>query len=254
MSSFGYNLEDLSSPSAQVMKLIRNEIYNNVTTAFLAEVTEVKTSKEGKAIVDVKLLNTDTFNGEETEAQEVKGLAVGILGVKKWLINIPIDKGDIGLCIACKWDISGYMETGKGGLPQTSRTFNIGDAIFIPLSMYLQSEIKEDFTLTETGGDEPNAKITLKSDGSIEVMNKKDIKVDTEGSLTLSGSGDNSAVNITVKKDVVLKSENGGVTVSCGDDKKLEITSSEITLTDGNNSIKLGSSGVTINDNLTVMK
>lgn len=278
----GYN--DVNPGNAgdmgSLIKLILEKFMSTrINTAYLAKVTEVKTSSSDNARVDVEFLNKSKFNDKFEAPQTAKNLVVGFFGFIKWGCNWNIQKGDIGLVIVNKFDMGGYLDNGDTYEPTTDRNFDAADGVFIPLSMYLQKPIEEDYLkLEEKDG---HWLASLMSDGATAVNNdgfKLDITKD--GDTTFIVGGDSEKFNLEITKDgdltvknekttVEMKGQDGSLTIKSGGDltiedgnkNKLEMTSNGITITVGASKIELTSSGINItgtvvkvnNGNLQVM-
>mgnify|MGYP001109985069 CR=1 FL=1 len=157
------NPANMDGMSGEILTVIRQYLSNYVSTAFIAEVTNVY-AENGSARVDVKEVNAFETSDGVTVRRSALNLMVGSLGSKGWTLSYPVHVGDIGLCITSKHDLSSFMETGAAGLTMGNRNFNIADSIYIPLSLFFQPEITENIELKSE-----KTTITLTPDGDITV-------------------------------------------------------------------------------------
>lgn len=137
--------------STDIGQALQNLIKDNLArlnVAFLAVVQEVK---------DNKVVVNQVIKSKENEKLAIPSLLVGIPQTQSLKQSFKIKKGDFGLCIVCDSDISGYKQSGDKSEKMSSRTHDLIDSIFIPLSLYqsaldnnsLESEI--DYTIASKG-------------------------------------------------------------------------------------------------------
>ena len=271
----GYNLSDTKDLASLILKIIDNAINNNINMPFIARVTAVKNNK-----VDVMPLYTLTFNNLPIQPSTYYNILVGLPLTGKAYINNPIQVGDIGLCIVTDRDITTYADTGTEGPVATQRRFNKMDSVFIPLSMYKQSnmaqsyiftyfgapetetlklEISQNNTIDLVGGQDGNAyKINIDEQGNISInINNESITIslNTDDGISFKDSNNNSilidseGINITDanNNNVLLDSE--GINITDANNNNVLLDSQGINITDANNNtIKMANSGVTIQD------
>ncbi len=188
------NLEDLGSPGAELLAIIRQYLRNFISTAFLAEVTAVY-DDNGSARVDVEAVNRfKGDNGQELPGKKVLNLMVGVIGGSGWTVSYPIAVGDTGLCITSKYDLTSFLETGAAGVTKLSRTFDGADSVFIPLALFLQPAVTADLEIKSSNEKTvvtitPEGNIAIKNEGNISVANKGDMTATVEGSITAEAKG-----------------------------------------------------------------
>lgn len=116
--------------STDIGQAMQNLIQDNLArlnVCFLAKVQSVDKNK-----VDVVQLITTS----ENEKLVIPSLLVGLPQSKDLQINLKIAEGDVGICVVCDADISGYKQSGDSSKPMSDRTHNFIDSIFIPLSLF----------------------------------------------------------------------------------------------------------------------
>ena len=115
-------------------EVIENYTRDNIATVDIVEVTEVKAD-----CVSVKpLLYNTTTAGEKipiTEADIIHNVPVMMLGGSGMQINFKLAPGDVGLLLACKYDIANYKRERKEAQIASKRIFNFASSVFIPVNI-----------------------------------------------------------------------------------------------------------------------
>lgn len=181
-----------------IYNLIEKYVKYKVNTSFLAEVIHVVKNK-----VNIKAIISE----EENEDNPIiNNVLIGYPFTSNYSIQIPIEKGDIGLAIICKNDITTYKSKGKPAVANTNRKFDINDSIFIPLSLFNTKENEDkEFTISNKDNSSiikiTNEEILIKSD-KIKIESKGGSLSDAIESViqlidiigdSLAGSGTNNA-------------------------------------------------------------
>lgn len=127
---------------------------NAIETSFLAQVESIADNRVNiKPLLKSTPQESDVVISNALIAQPRSG---------EYQISFKVAKGDIGLAIVSKQDISTYKSNGAGGVVNTQRKFDITDSIFIPLSLYLQ-EPNDNIGFTISNADS-STKIEIKDD------------------------------------------------------------------------------------------
>lgn len=254
----GYNKSDIRDIGSEIIKIVRNIINNEINAPFLAKVVAVSNNK-----VDVIPLDINTFNNIPLNPVVYNNVLVGLLYTSKINMTIPINIGDIGLCIVTDRDITNYANTGNGGIPASKRRFSKMDAIFVPLSMFLQEQITEDFIFKYFGKPNNNTfKIAISNNNTLSVQggnNGDAFKLDIDESGNTVYDIDNGTINMSLNIDdgIIIKDNNGnnievgskGVIVEDLNGNKIGLGTSGVVIEDLNgNKIELSASGININN------
>lgn len=129
-----------------------------------------------------------------------------------WQIQYALKNGDIGICLVLNKDISGYKQSGSGGIAPTSRYKNLNDSVFIPLSLFktLPND-SVDFTIKGESDE-----ITFnKSELLIKCAKKAEFKAQNEFKLESQQSTIESPAimlngNVTIGGNLAMGSASGG--------------------------------------------
>lgn len=170
----GYDESDLQDIPSMINKLIENKI-NLINTSFIAEVTAIKENR-----VSVVNVNKYVFGNEVKEYPIINNVLVAMPATKNNALNLPISIGDKGLCIVLQSDITNYKNTGNSSIPNSARRFDIADSIFLPLSLYIQENIKE-------------KQLDIKNEQNLFSMSEDGITMNTQKELNFSC--DNLVIN-----------------------------------------------------------
>lgn len=128
----------------------------------------------------IAILTTD---GSQIPRPQIASLPVLLLGGGGYMLNFPLNEGDLGWVLANDRDISLFLQTYTQSPPNTSRIKNFSDGLFIP-------DVMRGFTID--GEDEGNA-VLQSIDGSIRIALWPDkVKItapslEVEGDLIVSG-------------------------------------------------------------------
>lgn len=117
-------------------------------------------------------------------------------------ISYPVAVGDFGLLIACKLDISDFIETHAPAPVASSRLFDEANGLFIPIDFFAEKKTGiKIIRTTENGTDSAtfdDAGVTISHTGQ------------KSATITLSDSG----VSITTDGDLSVSAENATVTAN----------------------------------------
>lgn len=122
----------------QAIQSLISDNLSRLNTCYLAKVDSVDENK-----VNVVFLMGDC-------KMVIPSLLVGIPQSKAFLQGMKIEAGDVGLCLVCDKDISVYKDSQSGGKLATSRSHDLIDSIFIPLSL-CDSNIQENLIESKEG-------------------------------------------------------------------------------------------------------
>ena len=253
----GYNLSDTKDLASLILKIIDNAI-NNINMPFIARVTAVKNNK-----VDVMPLYTLTFNNLPMQPSTYYNILVGLPLTGKAYINNPIQVGDIGLCIVTDRDITTYADTGAEGPVATQRRFSKMDSVFIPLSMYKQSNMAQSYIFTYFGAPETETlKLEISQNNTIDLVGGQDgnaykINIDEQGNISININNESITISLNTNDGISFKDSNNnsilidseGINITDANNNNVLLDSQGINITDANNNtIKMANSGVTIQD------
>lgn len=174
--------------------LIRMMINSTVNTACLVEVTEV--TKDKVSVADLSIPRESTVPPVVYHNVPVMMPSSGKLS-----IQTPLQKGDKGLLITCKLDISGVKKNnGEASTTNIDRVFDKNDSVFIPL-FFCKKDIKGDLISLEWGEDKTNIKV---KDNLVEITTSNNKVILKDGEVLIEGSD-----KVVIKGDTVeLDSEN----------------------------------------------
>ena len=254
----GYNLSDTKDLASLILKIIDNTINNNINMPFIARVTAVKNNK-----VDVTPLYMLTFNNQPIQSPTYYNILVGLPLTGKAYINNPIQVGDIGLCIVTDRDITTYADTGTEGPVVTQRRFSKMDSVFIPLSMYKQSNMAQSYIFTYFGAPETETlKLEISQNNTIDLVGGQDgnaykINIDEQGNISINISNESITISLNTDDGISFKDSNNnsilidsqGINITDTNNNNVLLDSQGINITDANNNtIKMANSGVAIQD------
>lgn len=160
--------------------LVRSMINSIVNTASLAEVVAVEKDK-----VSVSEL---VIQKESTVPPVIyHNITVLIPSSDKFNITYPIKKGDKGLLITCKLDISELKKTKRSCKTNVARTFDKNDSVFIPLFMNTKPLQNEEINITH---DKATIKIktgeiVLKTEATEVVISKDKVLIKNDSKINL---------------------------------------------------------------------
>mgnify|MGYP006998071611 CR=1 FL=1 len=170
-----------------------------INTCFIAKVVSVNNNK-----VDIIDILKSNINNDNTI---IPNVIVGQPYSNKYKISFSINTNDIGIALVCKKDISTYKKNGaSSSVVNTNRNFNIIDSIFIPLSLFNQTDLNNDemFIGNEDNNIKLSNKLMLKSKSQVSIESEQ-INILSRDNLELKGkllslkSENDSLKNILIK-------------------------------------------------------
>ncbi|RDU70428.1 hypothetical protein CQA66_08445 [Helicobacter aurati] len=188
----GYDIQDLASTPAMIEKLIDNRV-RQINTCFIAEVTEIN-----EKFVSVINTNKYMFQGKPIDYPIINNVLVCFPHVNNCKISLPLEVGDIGLCVVAQGDISNFKQSGGRSIPNSARKFDITDSIFIPFSLFNTKDIQENFMIEY----KDDTKIIISDDG-INITHK-DSKIEIS----------EDSVNIESKNSTLKNSQTEPIEIS----------------------------------------
>lgn len=260
----GYSISDMKDNSSMVMKIIENMINDIVNAPFIGEVVAITGNK-----VDVTPIFLGTFNDIPMPPIIYNNLLIGMPYTGKTSTTSPILVGDKGLCIVTDKDITTYADTGSGGIPSSQRRFSKMDSIFIPLSMFKQEPLLQEFIFKYFGAPMNNTfKVSISNNNTLSVQggnNGSIFKLDIDEAGNTVYDINNSTINMSLNiSDGVTVKDNSGNNINIGskgiiiedlNGNKIELGPSGVVIEDINsNKIELGASGVNINNGALEIK
>ena len=78
------------------------------------------------------LISMLTSSGAQVPRSQVASIPVLSLGGGGYLLNFPLNTGDLGWILASDRDISLFLQSYSQAAPNTARTFSFSDGLFIP--------------------------------------------------------------------------------------------------------------------------
>lgn len=129
MSGYGNLIQpnETTDLGLAIQRLIENNL-DNINTCYLARISAINGNKVS-IVPAMKKSQTD-------KTVVVNNCMVAFPWSGFWQTEYKLKTGDIGLAIAVQHDISSYKANGQEGLTQTSRTKDINDSVFFPLSLF----------------------------------------------------------------------------------------------------------------------
>jgi len=226
-------------------QVIRTYLSDNVCTVDLVEIAKV--ADDGTLDL-MPVLERVTTTGE-TLSNTGDDL---ICGIKPFYfvgggceISIPVNVGDLGLLLACKFDISSFIQTHAIAAVDSMRQFDRSNGVFLPFDFF--AEKKTALTIKRTAENTTdsvvfnNAGITITHAGEKSVkivLSDVGISVQTDADISLMATG-----NVNVSADsATLTASN----VNLGGDggKAVARVGDTVTVNGVNGTITAGSSTV----------
>lgn len=144
--------------------LVREKI-NNIMVCLPVKVVSVGNNS---------LLQVEPLIFNELELPIINDVPVYHIGNQFTYIKVKVNSGDHGLCLFSQVDFATYMNTGAKSTGNTSETFNLTNAIYIPLNAWrnggmempvsfdfeIKGNIKIDGNITHTGQLTNTGKVT----------------------------------------------------------------------------------------------
>ena len=120
----------------------------------------------GRSMVQVEIIQPELMPDGSVEDQPViSEVPVQFLRSGGAKITTPIKAGDTGLLFFCDRDIGQWVSSGNEGAPQSKRTHNISDAVFVPgVQGGGVSSDPDNLVLEHNGG-----KVVINDDGKIAI-------------------------------------------------------------------------------------
>lgn len=112
-----------------IQSLIMDNI-KNLNTCFIAKVESVS---------DNKVSVSDVILNKEGESNQIINNVLVAQPFSKAGLFFNVDIGDYGFCVVCKKDISTFKQNGYVSVKNTDRIFDTIDSIFIPCSLFNQT-------------------------------------------------------------------------------------------------------------------
>lgn len=134
---------DNASIGGAIQKLINDNI-KNINTIFIGEIVDIQNGRV--SVIDI------VKDREDFQNPIINNLLVCVPYSKEWTLNFKLSKGDKGLCLVSKKDISLYKQNGNACVKNTNRVFDINDSIFIPCSLYDRESNDVDFIIKDKNG------------------------------------------------------------------------------------------------------
>lgn len=254
----GYSISDRKDMGSMIIKIVENMIDNIVSAPFIGEVVAITDNK-----VDVTPIFFNSFNDVPLPPVIYNNLLVGMPYTGKVSTTAPILIGDKGLCIVTDRDITTYADSGSGGVPASQRRFSKMDSIFIPLSMFLQEPILQDFVFKYFGTPKNNTfTLSISNNNTISVQGGNNgsvfkLDIDESGNTLYDISNGTLSVSLSINDGVTIK-DNGGNNIEIGskgvivedlNGNKVELGTSGVVIEDlSGNKVELGTSGININN------
>lgn len=158
-----------------INELIKQNI-KNIDTIFLARVENISEDKKKADIIDIIKSDSNVTN------PIIPNVLIAQPYSQAWKFQFKIEKGDIGLAFVCKKDISTYKNNGaSNSIANTARNFDVIDSIFMPLSLYLQSDNENIGFLIESK--DGKNKIEFDKDGNLSIISGSPITIGTTKTL-----------------------------------------------------------------------
>lgn len=121
---------------------IQRLIEQNVRGLFVSYLAKVQ--KVNESTIDIVLL-------QNNQSLVIPNVMVALPYSSKGIqVSSVISQNDIGLCIVCDSDITGYKQSGSITSAITARKHDIADSIFLPLSLYNSTISKNAITASDS--------------------------------------------------------------------------------------------------------
>ncbi|MDR1367907.1 MAG: hypothetical protein LBJ76_04225 [Candidatus Accumulibacter sp.] len=206
---------------AGVMRTLFNKMLQDVHCMLPAQV--VSYDRQDNTATVRPLIRVVGSSGQTMSRAPIVRVPVLALGGGKFVINFPLDPGDLGWIEASDRDISIFMQGLGDAAPNTVRLHNFSDSRFIPdifRKYTLSDEDMADMVIMSTDG---QTKIVIRQDAVL-IKTPKDVTIDSGATITL-----NAASKITLEAvDISLNgnlSMGGGAGAAVIDSATLNITS-----------------------------
>ena len=168
----------------------------NARFAFLAKITSLNGNK-------ISVCEIARRNNKE-QNPIINNVLVAQPKSGKWRIQFDLKVGDIGLCVCNDSDLSIYKNKGTGDyLVNTDRQHDLNDCIFLPLSLYTQTDTKD---LNFIISDENNANFIKFNNGNLDIECEQIAKL--KGQLVTIQSAQTTLKQVLANLGNILKSAN----------------------------------------------
>ena len=168
----------------------------NARFAFLAKITSLNGNK-------ISVCEIARRNDKE-QNPIINNVLVAQPKSGKWRIQFDLKVGDIGLCVCNDSDLSIYKSKGTGDyLVNTDRQHDLNDCIFLPLSLYTQTDTKD---LNFIISDENNANFIKFNNGNLDIECEQIANL--KGQLVTIQSAQTTLKKVLANLGNILKSAN----------------------------------------------
>lgn len=168
-----------------IQALIQDNI-KNINTAFIAKVESISEDKKKVNISNVITPFSDAGTQSVSKNIVIPNVLIAQPYSSEWQIQFKVGVGDYGLAIVCKDDITKYKDSGGVGEANTARKFDVIDSVFIPLSLFLQSDNENaGFSIKNKSGD---CELTFDKNGKLNIVSKGDINIESKGALSIKSA------------------------------------------------------------------
>ena len=180
---------------AGVMRFAFNQLLRNTDGMLPAQVISYDRA-ENRVQVQLMVAMVST-SGAQVSRSQIASIPVINLGGGGYVLNFPLQPGDLGFVMANDRDISLFLQTYIESPPNTQRVKNFADGVFIPsvLSNY------------DVSGEDGNA-VLQNLDGSVKIsLSQTDINIVADNTII-------NSVNVTVNADTDVTVNTNTATVN----------------------------------------
>jgi len=129
--------------------------------------------------IAIQRIVRDTSDEERVESVPVLSrIPLAVLGVPGLSVTLPVASGDEVVVVFLERDASAWIEGGKILPPESRRKHSYSDGVAIPLKLIVQNRIGAYQTgAIEIRTDDRSGRITLKADGTVEIMTTSSVEI-----------------------------------------------------------------------------
>lgn len=188
--------QGINGNDGEIIQNIISQNLKNARFAFLAKITSLNGNK-------ISVCEIARRNDKE-QNPIINNVLVAQPKSGKWRIQFDLKVGDIGLCVCNDSDLSIYKNKGSSNyLVNTDRQHDLNDCIFLPLSLYTQTNTKD---LNFIISDEKNANFIKFKDGNLDIECEQIAKL--KGQLVTIQSAQTTLKQVLANLGNILKSAN----------------------------------------------
>jgi len=180
---------------AGVMRFAFNQLLRNTDGMLPAQVISYDRA-ENRVQVQLMIAMVST-SGAQVSRSQIASIPVINLGGGGYVLNFPLQPGDLGFVMANDRDLSLFLQTYIESPPNTQRVKNFADGVFIP-------SVLSDY---DVSGEDGNA-VLQNLDGSVKIsLSQTDINIVADNTII-------NSVNVTVNADTDVTVNTNTATVN----------------------------------------